>query len=101
MVLRMARPVKRTGTANHQFTKCIPAEVIVILDGLPASYQPNGWGKGVISFTLKTANNRKAAAEHARISAEVERRLESLRAGVQRVGHKEAVASGRDRPSIR
>lgn len=92
MVLRMTRAVKRSGTANHQFTKRIPADVLRILDGLPAAYRPKGWGKSVISFTLGTADKRQAAAEHARASADVEARFAALRRGVIELSHREVTA---------
>ncbi|WP_457798835.1 DUF6538 domain-containing protein [Methylocystis sp. S23] len=92
MVLRMARPITRKGTNNPAFRKRIPEDIKRILDKLPASYRPTGWGKNEIVISLRTPDKRKAAAEHARISADVEARFAALRAGVKALSQKEAVA---------
>jgi hypothetical protein len=60
MVLQMARPTTRKGTANVTFRKRIPADVKRILDRLPAAYRLRGWGKDEIVITLGTADRRKA-----------------------------------------
>ena len=92
MVLRMARPAKRKGTANHQYRKRIPPDVQKRLQNLPAAYRPSGWGKTEIVISTKTADARKAKAEHARISAEVEAYIERLRSKVQSLSQKQATA---------
>lgn len=78
MGLRMARPVTRSGTANASYRKRIPADVKRILDTLPASYRRKGWGQNEITITLGTTDRRKAAAEFARISAEVKQRFADI-----------------------
>lgn len=92
MVLRMARPITRKGTDNPAYRKRIPEDVKRILDKLPASYRPTGWGKNEIVISLRTADKRKAAAEYARIASEVETRFTTLRTGVKTLSRKEAVA---------
>jgi integrase len=88
----MARPITRIGTNNPAYRKRIPEDVKRILDKLPASYRPTGWGKNEIVISLRTPDKRKAAAEHARISAEVETRFASLRTGFKTLSKMEAVA---------
>ncbi|MGD9545001.1 MAG: DUF6538 domain-containing protein [Methylocystis sp.] len=88
----MARPIARKGTNNVSYRKRIPADVRRILDKLPKSFRPAGWGKDEIVIATGTADKRKADAELARIAAEVESRFARLRAGVRTLSHKEAVA---------
>lgn len=92
MVLRMARPVTRKGTANPSFRKRIPADVKRLLDGLPEPYRPKGWGKEEIVITLGTADRRRAAAEYARVFAEVEQRFADIRRGARMLTQKDIVA---------
>ena len=92
MVLRMARPTTRKGTANIQFQKRIPADVKKILDKLPQRYRPKGWGKEQITISTGTADKREAAIIHARLIAEVEERFERLRKGPRSLTQKEVTA---------
>ena len=92
MVLRMARPAKRKGTANHQYRKRIPPDVQKRLQNLPPAYRPSGWGKDEIVISTKTSDPRKAKAEHARIAAEVEAHIARLRSDVQSLSLKQATA---------
>lgn len=92
MVLRMARPITRKGTNNVSYRKRLPADVKRILDKLPKSFRPTGWGRNEIVIATGTADKRKADAELARIAAEIESRFTRLRAGVRTLSHKEAVA---------
>ncbi len=62
------------------------------MGALPASYRPRGWMQEDIVITLKTADDREAAAGHARIPHEVEQRFAALRASQRTVTHKDAVA---------
>ena len=92
MVFRMARPTGRNGTVNQVYRRRIPADVRRILEGLPDTYRREGWGADEITITLGTSDARLASAEFARISHEVERRIAALRAGVQALSLKQAVA---------
>lgn len=92
MVLMMARPTKRKGTANIQYQRRIPADVARILDGLPSSYRPSGWGKTQITISTGTSDKRRGQSEYARIAREVEERFQSLRQGQRTLSTKEAVA---------
>ena len=92
MVFKMTRPSTRSGTKNEQYTRRIPADIIRILDGLPASYRLKGWGKDRISISTGVSDRRAAAAEFSRISAEVEERYAQLRAGMHSLSHKQTVA---------
>lgn len=92
MVIRMARPVIRKGTKNPSYRQRIPEDVKRILDKLPPSYRPKGWGKHEIFISAGTADKRKADAELARIRAEVEARFALLRSGIKTLTQKDAVA---------
>jgi integrase len=92
MVFKMTRPSKRSGTKNAQYTGRIPADVIRILDGLPASYRLKGWGKDRITISTGTSDRRAAAVQFSRISAEVEERYAQLRAGLHSLTQKQTVA---------
>jgi hypothetical protein len=88
----MARPITRKGTKNPSYRKRIPADVKRVLDKLPKSYRPTGWGKDEIVISAGTSDSRKAAAELARIAADVEARFARLRSGVKSLSQKDAVA---------
>jgi len=93
MVLQMARPSARAGTANRQYRRRYPTDIRRILNGLGASFtRPPGWGREEITLSLGTADPAKAKAAHARIAADVEALFATLRAGPQRLTQKEAVA---------
>jgi hypothetical protein len=92
MVLKMARPVARKGTANAAFRQRIPADIKRILASLPRHYRPNGWGKDEIVISLRTADPKAISAAHAKIMGEVERHYAGLRAGFRSLSNKEAVA---------
>ena len=92
MVFRMPRPTARPGTANRLYRRRIPEDVRRILDRLPDSYRPTGWGAGEITITLGTSDARKAAAEHARIADQVEQHMQGLRAGPRTLTRRQAVA---------
>ncbi|MFO1133737.1 MAG: phage integrase N-terminal SAM-like domain-containing protein [Rhodoblastus sp.] len=63
-----------------------------ILDHLPPSYRPKGWGKEFITLSTGTADRRKGDIEFLRMSKEVEERFALLRAGVRTLSQKETVA---------
>jgi hypothetical protein len=93
MVLRMPRPQSRAGTANRQYRRRYPADIKPILERLGPSYRrPAGWGRDEITLSLGTADPAKAKTAHARISAEIETRFAMLKAGPQKLSHKDAVA---------
>ena len=65
-----------------------------ILDKLPAEYRLTGWGKDWIKISTGAADRRKAGVEHARIVAEVESRIEVLRAGPRTLPWEAAALAG-------
>lgn len=80
MVLQMARPVRHPSTGIFQFRRRVPADLQAVL------------GKVEEKISLKTRDASEAKIAHATVSAKVEARWQSLRRGVQRVSHKQAIA---------
>jgi integrase len=89
----MARPIKLKNSANAYFRKRIPADVQRLLEGLPKSYRPPGWGREVVKVSLgvHASDSAAVAAAQARVAADVSARIAELRKGVRRLTQKEAV----------
>lgn len=92
MVLRMACPTKRTGSANWYFRRQIPKDVKAILAKLPKAKWPRNWYRDHISISLKTADRAKAKASCPEIAAEIETQIAALRDGPKALSHKQIVA---------
>lgn len=92
MVLRMACPTKRAGSDNWYYRRKIPADVQAILTKLPQARRPRNWYRTEIMISLKTADRTKAKARCPEIAAEVEKQIESLRAGPKTLTPKQIAA---------
>ena len=88
----MACPTKRKGSDNWYYRRKIPADVRAILDKLPKSQRPKNWFKTDIVISLGTAEREKAKAKCPEVAAEVEKRIEALRAGPKDLSHKQISA---------
>jgi len=91
-VLRMARPIKRSGSDNWYYRNRIPQDVLEVLAKLPRHQWPKGWGKGDIWISLKTPDRDLAKVRHAVISASVERKFRAYRGGPQALTTKQISA---------
>jgi len=71
----MARPIKLRDSAGAYVRKRIPADVQQLLEGLPKSYRPNGWGRATIKVSLRVHASDLAAvtAAQARVATEPHR----------------------------
>lgn len=87
MLLQMARPVKRTGSNNHQFNQRIPKDVLERARGRTLSIPCGGKTVSItirptaesVRFSLGTSDAREAKILNAEVGAHLERIWQALR----------------------
>jgi integrase len=100
MVLKMARPTRRSGSSLHQFKQRIPLDVreravgrtLVVPVGDSVAQCRIGPTTQVIQFSLRTHSPDEARVRHAVALAHVEGFWRSLRDGPTRLSQKQVVA---------
>jgi len=100
MVLKMARPTRRRGSAVLQFKQRVPKElrpkaighVVSVPVGETVASCRIGPSTEIIQFSLRTHDPETAKARHAVALAAVEAFWQSLRSGPVRLSHRQVVA---------
>ena len=100
MVLRVVRPMKRSGSSNHHFRQRIPTDVVEKARGsklllpigderVPVTISPKATE---VKASLRTADPSAAKIRQAAVATYLEGFWQSLRHGPTKLTHKQCVA---------